>query len=106
MTTPLHATLGILYLLRVKAYVVRAEDARLLGDMPLVRKMYAELHTLNRRLVGEYAKRANNHRVSRRAALLSVVIISATCTVVVNGRLLSLHGPSLSYQYPKSDGDT
>lgn len=49
---------------RVKAYVVRAEDARLLGDMPLVRKMYAELHNLNRRLVGEYAKRANNHRVS------------------------------------------
>ncbi|CAM9176651.1 unnamed protein product [Ectocarpus sp. 12 AP-2014] len=46
---------------RVKAYVVRAEDARLLGDMPLVRKMYAELHNLNRRLVGEYAKRANNH---------------------------------------------
>ncbi|CAM9849794.1 unnamed protein product, partial [Hapterophycus canaliculatus] len=50
---------------RVKAYVVRAEDARLLGDIPLVRKMYSELHTLNRRLVGEYAKRANNHRVSR-----------------------------------------
>ncbi|CAM9237290.1 unnamed protein product [Ectocarpus sp. 6 AP-2014] len=46
---------------RVKAYVVRAEDARLLGDMPLVRKMYAELNNLNRRLVGEYAKRANNH---------------------------------------------
>eukprot|EP00752_Nemacystus_decipiens_P014985 g13343.t1 len=49
---------------RVKAYVVRAEDARLLGDMPMVRKLYAELHTLNRRLVGEYAKRANNHRAS------------------------------------------
>lgn len=49
---------------RVKAYVVRAEDARLLGDMPLVRKMYAEVHNLNRRLVGEYAKRANNHHVS------------------------------------------
>lgn len=48
----------------MKAYVVRAEDARLLGDMPMVRKLYAELHTLNRRLVGEYAKRANNHRVS------------------------------------------
>lgn len=48
---------------RVKAYVVRAEDARLLGDMPSMRKMYAELHSLNRKLVGEYAKRANNHRV-------------------------------------------
>eukprot|EP00903_Cladosiphon_okamuranus_P009887 g9391.t1 len=47
---------------RVKAYVVRAEDARLLGDMPMVRKLYAELHTLNRQLVGEYAKRANNHQ--------------------------------------------
>ena len=49
----------------MKAYVVRAEDARLLGDMPLMRKMYAELHSLNRRLIGEYAKRANNHRVRK-----------------------------------------
>lgn len=57
---------------RVKAYVVRAEDARLLGDMPLVGKLYAELHTLNRRLVGEYAKRANNHRVSQRKFLNGV----------------------------------
>lgn len=51
------------YLRRVKALVVRAEDARLLGDMPLMRKLYAELHTLNGRLIGEYAKRANNHQV-------------------------------------------
>lgn len=48
---------------RVKAYVVRAEDARLLGDMPLMNKMYSELYSLNRKLIGEYAKRANNHRV-------------------------------------------
>lgn len=52
---------------------MRAEDARLLGDMPLVRKMYAELHTLNRKLVGEYAKRANNHRVSRVALRLTMI---------------------------------
>lgn len=50
---------------RVKAFVVRAEDARLLGDMPLMRKLYAELHTLNGKLIGEYAKRANNHQVWR-----------------------------------------
>lgn len=47
---------------RVKAFVVRAEDARLLGDMPLMRKLYAELQTLNRKMIGEYAKRANNHQ--------------------------------------------
>lgn len=54
---------------RVKAYVVRAEDARLLGDMPLMCKLYAELYALNRKLIGEYAKRANNHRV--RSLMLS-----------------------------------
>lgn len=48
----------------VKAYVVRAEDARLLGDMKLMRKMYAELYALNKRLLADYAKRANNHQVS------------------------------------------
>lgn len=51
------------WLRRVKAFVVRAEDARLLGDMPLMRKLYAELQTLNRKMIGEYAKRANNHQV-------------------------------------------
>lgn len=66
---PKHVPYALNYIRRVKAYVVRAEDARLLGDMPLMRKMYAELHSLNRRLVGEYAKRANNHRV--RGACLS-----------------------------------
>lgn len=52
-------------LVRVKAYVVRAEDARLLGDMPSMRKLYAELFALNSRLIGEHAKRASNHQVGR-----------------------------------------
>lgn len=63
----------------MKAYVVRAEDARLLGDMPMVRKLYYELHTLNRRLVGEYAKRANNHRVSQRDMYSKVTTHTRGC---------------------------
>ncbi|CAM9655156.1 unnamed protein product, partial [Discosporangium mesarthrocarpum] len=47
---------------RIKALIVRAEDARILGDMPLMRRMYAELFTLNKQCVAEYSKRANNHQ--------------------------------------------
>lgn len=45
----------------MQALVIKAEDARLLGDMPLMRRHYAELDGLNRELVAEYRKRANNH---------------------------------------------
>ena len=41
--------------------VIKAEDARLLAHMPTMRRAYNELHALNRELIGEYAKRANNH---------------------------------------------
>ncbi|CAM9748712.1 unnamed protein product, partial [Laminaria digitata] len=68
---------------RVKAYVVRAEDARLLGDMPLMRTMYLELHSLNRRLIGEYAKRANNHR----ALLASLKEVKQTVQKASNLRM-------------------
>jgi len=47
---------------RVKGLVIQAEDARILGDMPLMRRIYADLYTLNRQLVSEYVKRANNHQ--------------------------------------------
>ncbi|CAM9500478.1 unnamed protein product [Choristocarpus tenellus] len=47
---------------RVKALVIRAEDARLLGDMPLMRRIYADLFTLNKQLVTEHTKRANNQQ--------------------------------------------
>merc|ERR1712176_682334 len=46
----------------VKNLVIKAEDARILGDMPLMRKMYTELFTLNNELIGEYTKRSNNHQ--------------------------------------------
>jgi len=46
---------------RVKALVVKAEDARIMGNMALMRRHYAELYTLNTSLVAEYVKRSNNH---------------------------------------------
>ncbi|KAJ9455476.1 Bardet-Biedl syndrome 2 protein-like protein [Diplonema papillatum] len=45
----------------VKALVIRAEDARILSEMPLMRQHYSKLHELNSQLIGEYIKRANNH---------------------------------------------
>ena len=47
----------------VKALVIKAEDARILGDMPIMRRTYAELFALNNELIGEYTKRSNNHQV-------------------------------------------
>jgi Bardet-Biedl syndrome 2 protein len=52
----------------VKALVIGAEDARLLGDMGGLRRCYGQLRALHGELVGEYAKRANNH-----AALVGVL---------------------------------
>lgn len=46
----------------VKNLVIKAEDSRILSDMPLMRKMYTELFTLNNELIGEYTKRSNNHQ--------------------------------------------
>eukprot|EP01027_Heterolobosea_sp_BB2_P022819 GEZU01033661.1.p1 GENE.GEZU01033661.1~~GEZU01033661.1.p1 ORF type:complete len:176 (-),score=72.34 GEZU01033661.1:15-542(-) len=45
----------------VKAFVIKAEDARILGDMKLMRGMYSNLYDINRELIGEYIKRSNNH---------------------------------------------
>jgi|Transcript_82697 Bardet-Biedl syndrome 2 protein len=45
----------------VKALVIKAEDARILNDMKLMKKMYSSLYDVNRELIGEYIKRANNH---------------------------------------------
>lgn len=46
----------------VKTLVVKAEDARILNDVNLMTKMYSALFDLNRELIGEYRKRANNHQ--------------------------------------------
>ena len=45
----------------VKAYVIKAEDARILQDMKMMKKMYSSLYEVNRELIGEYLKRSNNH---------------------------------------------
>lgn len=45
----------------VKALVIKAEDARILSDMRLMKRMYGSLYEVNRELIGEYMKRSNNH---------------------------------------------
>ena len=48
-----------------KTLVIKAEDARILGEYKLMRATYTELYTLNAELMGEYTKRANNHEQVR-----------------------------------------
>ncbi|EFC40965.1 hypothetical protein NAEGRDRAFT_71257 [Naegleria gruberi] len=45
----------------IKAYVIKAEDSRVIADMKSVRSMYNELHSVNKGLIGEYKKRSTNH---------------------------------------------
>lgn len=45
----------------VKTLVVKAEDSRLLGDMPTMKQHYAGLYNLNGELLGELRKRQTNH---------------------------------------------
>jgi len=45
----------------VKMYVIKAEDARILNDMALMKKHYMQLFDLNRELIMEHTKRATNH---------------------------------------------
>lgn len=45
----------------IRSLVVRAEDARLMGDMKNMRRGYMELFDLNRDLVNGYRIRCNNH---------------------------------------------
>lgn len=51
----------------VKTLVIRAEDARILNDIPFMNNMYSQLHDTNMELMGEYTKRANNHSALMRA---------------------------------------
>jgi len=46
---------------QAKTLVIKAEDARILGDIKAMRAAYAQLYSLNGSLIGEYSKRANNH---------------------------------------------
>ncbi|KAK9814709.1 hypothetical protein WJX72_010246 [[Myrmecia] bisecta] len=45
----------------IKSMLVKAEDARILGNMPSMKKLYGRLMDLNRELVMEHEKRATNH---------------------------------------------
>lgn len=45
----------------VKSLVIKAEDARILGDMKAMRRTYGSLYEINRELMGEFMKRSNNH---------------------------------------------
>lgn len=45
----------------IKQLLIKAEDARILGDMKAMRKYYRQLYDLNRDLVTEHDKRATNH---------------------------------------------
>ncbi|KAJ8271906.1 hypothetical protein COCON_G00107650 [Conger conger] len=45
----------------IRNMLVQAEDARLMGDMPTMKKRYIELYDLNRDLINEYKIRSNNH---------------------------------------------
>ena len=45
----------------LKALVVKAEDSRLLKDVSAMRRAYGNLFALNRELIAEHQKRANNH---------------------------------------------
>ncbi|CAL1528312.1 unnamed protein product [Lymnaea stagnalis] len=46
----------------IRSMVVRAEDARIMGDMKSMRKGYMELSDLNRDLISGYNIRCNNHQ--------------------------------------------
>jgi Bardet-Biedl syndrome 2 protein len=46
---------------KIKAYVVRAEDSRLMGDMTTMRKAYTELYSLNSQLLGGHNIRRSTH---------------------------------------------
>mmetsp|Transcript_199 Transcript_199/g.341 ORF Transcript_199/g.341 Transcript_199/m.341 type:complete len:704 (-) Transcript_199:10-2121(-) len=46
----------------VKAFVIKAEDSRILGNMGDMRNVYKELYEMNQSLIGEYTKRSNNHK--------------------------------------------
>jgi len=45
----------------VKVSIVKAEDARVLRDMPLLKKVYTSLQQDNGQLITEYTKRQNNY---------------------------------------------
>jgi Bardet-Biedl syndrome 2 protein len=45
----------------LQALIIRAEDSRLMTDMPSMRRAYTELQTYNNQLIQGYNIRASNH---------------------------------------------
>jgi len=45
----------------VKTLVIKAEDARILNNMALMKRMYLSLYDVNRELIMEHTKRSTNH---------------------------------------------
>ncbi|RDD37377.1 Bardet-Biedl syndrome 2 protein-like protein [Trichoplax sp. H2] len=45
----------------IRSLIVRAEDARIMGDMLNMKRGYMELNTVNRDLISQYSIRCNNH---------------------------------------------
>merc|ERR1719473_1537334 len=45
----------------VKALIVKAEDYRMLSDMPNLKRVFSNLQQTNSDLIAEHSKRANNH---------------------------------------------
>jgi Bardet-Biedl syndrome 2 protein len=46
----------------IRSLVVRAEDARIMGDMQRMRQSYMELYSLNHDIISGYRIRCNNHQ--------------------------------------------
>ena len=46
----------------IKALVTKAEDDRIVGDMKLMERYYANLFALNNELVGKSTKRSNDDK--------------------------------------------
>ena len=46
----------------IKALVIKAEDARIVRDLKLMKRYYADLFALNNELVGKCTKRSNNDK--------------------------------------------
>jgi len=67
----------------IRSLVVRAEDARIMFDMPNMRKAYMELFDLNRDLINGYQIRCNNHE----ELLSSLKIVNQTIQRAANLRV-------------------
>jgi len=99
----------------VKAMVVRAEDARLLGDMRGMKENYTGLWNVNHELLAEYKKRHANHtelldclkevnQMIQKAARLRVGTAKAQVVSACRAAIKSNNIPSLFKIIQMGDG--